>query len=157
MDLNYKYDGTDDHMDSRNIEEDIQEIEDTYELGYEKFQGPADFADHIRQIAGEPQIAALYEDLHSFRDDAASANEGWEYGIQFVRRDAVDDEWMKERAVDLGYIDMGGMHEGVSYRERIDGVLSRWPYSHIDWDAATEEYLSNTVEFTFRGVDYFED
>lgn len=155
MELNYKYDGTDDHLDSREIEEDIQAIESEYELDYEEYQGPSDFAAHIRET--DPETADIYEAILELRDDIQNvAEEGWDYGVIMVRWEYADGDWAKERAADFGAIPMGGV-EGGNYWERIEAATSRWPLSHIDWEEAADELKGESATVEFRGASYFEN
>ena len=150
----FKFDGTDDHLDSRDIEEKIVEIEDAYGLDYELFQGPGDFGRHIAEN-GSAEEADLYERLYSFRDEVQNgADEGWEYGVILTRDDYADGEWAKGRAMDFGAFQ--GYIPGSPSFENQEEAAGRWPFNHIDWDAAADELKEEANEFDFEGTTYSE-
>lgn len=147
MELHYKYDGTDDHMDSRDIEDDIQNIQQDALVDGAWLDGETLDLDSIQ----DEETRALYAALIELRDDAASANEGWEYGIQFVREESADEEWAQERARDFGVF-----QRETAFMQTED-ISEQWPFTHIDWQAAADALHADSQEFEFRGVTYFED
>lgn len=146
--------GTPDHLDSRDIEERITEIEDEFE--FSEFDSEDDFTQHLADT--DEEIAQEYKELTDLRTDVQGyANEGWQYGVILVRSDYADGDWAKERAADFGMLDIGGVHEGGSYFDRIETVANQWPFTHIDWDAAADALHEDAAEFDFRGATYFEN
>lgn len=79
-----------------------------------------------------------YDELVRFRDEAEREFEDWRYGVTFTHEDSLA-EWAKE------------------YAEDVDGVqTSRWPFKHIDWQAAADELKEDDLkEVTLHGVTYW--
>jgi antirestriction protein len=76
-------------------------------------------------------------ELREFAEEAEREFSDWVYGVTFISEGHFED-YAKEYAED-----MGDMHE------------ARWPYTHIDWEAAADSLKQDFTEIEFRGSPYW--
>lgn len=79
------------------------------------------------------ELAALL----SLQEDAEGGD--WEYGETLIKDDYFT-EYAEELARDIGAVDRD---------------TDKWPYNHIDWEAAAEELKQDYTCVNYDGVDYW--
>jgi len=117
-----------DYIDSRDVLERIEELEDELE----NLDPEASGLD-VEEIEEELEL------LNSLKDEWGD-DESFEWGIQFIHEDYFED-YARELAWELGYI--------------TNDKEWQWPYSHINWSAAAEELKIDYQEIDFDGVTYY--
>ena len=122
---------TDDHLDSRYIQERIDYLE------YIIANNPDEMADKVVEEWQE-EIVKLDELKEQYVNDYGESS--WEFGAQFHRVDDFEN-YARELADDIGAIS--------------DEVANGWPTRHIDWAAAADDLANDYSEVTFDGVDYY--
>lgn len=126
-------------LDSRDLAARQQEIEDEYELDYEVYTGPAEFAAHIRET--DEDVADEYELLYAVNEDGrATFGAGdWDEGAVILVLDDYFEDYAEQLASDIGAIsDDAG-----------------WPLSFIDWSAAADALRQDYTSFTYDGHEYW--
>lgn len=118
-------------IDSRDIVKRIDELENQYTND----DGELDFGDETDDADEHALLADLVSEVEdSTRDKARD-------GVTLVRDSYMEDyarEWFEETS------------------ESADRDQSnRWPFNHIDWEAATEEFQMDYTSITYDGVDYW--
>lgn len=117
-----------DVLDTRDILERISDLETDLVDQAADTPGRADTEDELRELT------ALIDEIRDYSGDTP------EHGVQLIRY-----SYFADYAKDL-YLDCW---------EDADEKISRWPFRHIDWDAAAAELRIDYTEVTFRGVEYF--
>ena len=118
---------TDDMIDSRQVEEAIDELEtlknDARETGdWDEFTGEEE---------------DLLEALIELRKEAEGTPD-WIYGVPLIRESYWKD-YAQSTAEEMGLINTD----------------ATWPNSYIDWDKAADELLQDYFEAEFDGVTYY--
>ncbi len=121
------FDEYSDIIDSRDIIERIEELEEGIEF-IDLF--PMD-NDEIEELA---VLKKLVEDINGSSYDDASD------GVTLIR-DSYFEDYAREFASDKGVIN--------------DDKESRWPLYHIDWEAAAADLQQDYTEVVYNGVIYW--
>lgn len=152
--------GSKTHIDSREVIERIEELENER---LDLVEAISEAEDLYEEQKNDPDITTedveearldldrKKEELKSFNEDYGDelanlvnlAEQGeqisdWSYGMQLIHEDCFED-FVKELATEIG--------------EPPD--LDRWPYNHIDWAAAAEELKSDYTEIDFDNQVYY--
>jgi hypothetical protein len=114
-----------DHIDSRDVIERIEELEELNSNDEGEFTWDSD------------EDREEYEALVLFRDSIYDDAE-FEFGIDFIADWAFKD-YAQELAEDIGAIDRD----------------ADWPNSYIDWDAASEALQMDYTSVTVQGEEYW--
>lgn len=118
---------SDDYLDSRDIQERINELESFKDDPLEDIQNP--------DSEDAQELASL---LKLKQECDGQTGESWEDGIQFIR-ESYFEHYARELAEDIGAITTHG--EG-------------WPLNHIDWKRAADALKMDYTEIDFDGVIY---
>lgn len=116
-----------DIMDSRNLQERIDELEKTGVIRLGEI--PQNEEPEDREESGE------LENLLNLKEETESS--GWEYGIFFIAENDFE-EYAQEFAEGIGAISSD----------------AQWPLSHIDWEAAANDLRSDYSEVEYNGTTY---
>lgn len=91
-------------------------------------------------LALDPDNEDIHEEMLNLREFKAGFDaENWEDGATIIA-DNYFTEYAEEMAKDCGYI---------------NGDTEKWPFTHIDWDAAADELKTDYTEVTFNGETYW--
>ena len=96
-------DSNEDMLDSRDLVDRQQEIEDEFNLDYEEYPGPDDFAEHISEHEdGDDDLAAEYMTLYGFNEEGRSTFGAaeWDLGVTLVN-DSHFEDYARQLADDL--------------------------------------------------------
>lgn len=127
-------------LDSRDLAQRQQEIEDEFELDYEVYPGPAEFAAHIRET--DEDMADEYELLYAVNEDGhATFGAGdWDAsGITLIRDDHFE-KYAEQLAEDTSSADFDSAH---------------WPFCYIDWSAAADDLKQDYTYVHYDGQLYW--
>ncbi|CAB4120960.1 hypothetical protein UFOVP4_31 [uncultured Caudovirales phage] len=119
-----------DQIDSRDINELIEELDELLALHEESQTGDKDPEPFEHQTELD-QLKALAEEGADYADD-------WHYGAQLVR-----DSYFKQHAMELAE-DCGMIKPDAT-----------WPHTCIDWDRAARELRCDYTSIDFGGVTYW--
>ena len=117
-----------DYIDSRDVLERIEELEDELE----NLDPEASGLD-VEEIEEELEL------LNSLKDEWGD-DQSFEFGV-FLIKDNCFEDYAREFAFDVGYLTTDNEWQ--------------WPYSHINWSAAAEELKIDYQEIDFDGVTYY--
>lgn len=148
-------DNSQDILDSRDIIERIQELENERdEYGVECVEcdgfgnisgeecetclGTGNIPDAEKWEQDNPEDATELNILQELEDEASGYSPDWRYGATLIRDDYFED-FAREEAEGLGMINKE----------------NRWPNNHIDWEAAADELKNDYTRIDFDGVDYW--
>ena len=129
----YKFDGSDDVFDSRDLLERISEIETEHEADDESGEGP------FVNLAGmTPEELEEYRTLTEFRDEHdGTFGDSFDDGVTFIHEDYFT-QAMEELCEDIGYLPEGAP----------DWLV-------IDWDATADNLRADYTDVEFRGSTYW--
>ena len=130
----------DDIIDSRDIQERINELESEWEslksyVEEAEDDDEKDEAEINLEVFMDDEYKEL-EMLQEMKDDVGSSE--WNYGIAFILNSYFE-EYAEEFAEDIGAIDRN----------------ATWPLNHIDWEAACRELQMDYSVVTVDGNDYW--
>jgi hypothetical protein len=95
-----------------------------------------DYLENFDDLTLEENVELLHlKDIEGQWND----DESFRFGVIFVREDYFA-EYVKETAQELGYIDPDKIYN--------------WPFSHIDWEAASEDWECEYIFIDFNGTEY---
>lgn len=125
-------------FDTRDVLDRIAVIENDFDLDYEVYQGPSDFAAHIRST--DEDTADEYESTLALRDEMSIifGDSVLLDGIPIIPDHQFED-YARELADELGLIP----------------DENAWPANHIDWEAAATALQQDYTGFDFDGVTYW--
>lgn len=127
-----------DVIDSRDVIARIEYIERSDCGGDEEFRAEGAAAcDDEDCPTCNPDMRDELDRMRKFADEGANSAEDWDHGAALIRHDYAQD-YAQQYAEDIGAI----------------GNDAPWPANHIDWEAATEEFLTDYSEVDFDGVTY---
>jgi hypothetical protein len=115
-----------DILDSRDILKRIEELE-------------SDLEDSVDDAEVCDLIHEELDPLKALAEEASAASD-WKYGETLIR-DSYFRDYAEELAEDIGAID--------------SNLAGRWPYTHIDWDAAADALKQDYQPVDFDGVTYW--
>lgn len=130
------------YLDSRDLFARQEEIEDEFNLDYDQHAGPADFANHIRQLEGDDGTAEEYERLYDVNQDGEQTfgQAEWQAaGVQLVRDGGTFEAYAEQLARDVSGVD----------------DINVWPFYHIDWEAAAASLQQDYTYFTYGDHGYW--
>jgi hypothetical protein len=119
-----------DVIDSRTVTARIEYLSDQRDAG-----------DRVGDDALDDHEAAELAALIALRDEAEGYADDWDHSATLIR-----DSYFKDYARDYA-AELNDDHGDL------DGC--RWPYSHIDWDAAADELKMDYTSVAFGDVDYW--
>jgi antirestriction protein len=119
-----------DHLDSRDLQERIDELEKLMAVDEQKPDG-----EKMTEIEHE-ELGALTNLKEQYVSDYGDSS--WGFGAQFIR-DSYFEDYARELADDIG---------------AVNNVAS-WPSMYIDWEAATEALQMDYTEVVYDGVTYW--
>lgn len=129
---NTDFDGTDDIMDSRDIIEQIDYLENLLE----EMEDP-DLTDEDRAELTDEFDSEEYDALKALADEAEGYIPDWEYGATFISESHFTDYCM-DTLIDVGYM---------------PADLPGWIV--IDEEATAENMKADYTEYEFRGTTYY--
>lgn len=138
---------TEDMLDSRDIIERFEELEEIYDRHAELDDMRDDERDEDEQQEYEDLKALFdadeydeYTNLKAFVFEAADYCSDWHYGEQFIR-DGYFSEYAQQLAEDIGTVSND----------------AQWPNNHIyiDWEAAADELKQDYTSFDVAGTTYW--
>lgn len=130
---------TDDTIDSRDVIERIEELENEraeYDDSDEETERDIEANQSLRD-AWDEQNGEELKALLALQESAGRYSD-WNHGAQLIR-DSYFETYARELADDLGAVDRNG----------------RWPTTCIDWKQAAEELQSDYTSVEFDGVAYW--
>jgi hypothetical protein len=125
----------DDVIDSRDVEDRIEELEDIiteHDDAVEAGEEPEITPEEYEEVTEE------YNTLRDLREQAEGYCSDWKYGEHLIR-DSYFTRYAEELAGEMGAID----------------PQASWPLNHIDWDAAATELQTDYTAVEFDGVTYW--
>jgi len=126
-------------IESLEAEEDLSEEDDTHlaELR-ESLWTYGDSQEYGETADWTEEEAAELKELLSLQDEAEDCGD-WKDGATLIK-DSYFTEYAEQLADDLGYLNENP---------------NRWPFNHIDWEAAAEELQQDYSQVSFFGDDYW--
>jgi|SRR5882724_11786831 len=79
------------------------------------------------------------DSLVKLQNEAKDYAEDWDFGATLIRGSYFTD-YAKEFAEDIGAIEYAGL---------------RWPFTHINWEAAADELKQDYTEVDYDGITYY--
>ena len=131
----------DDIIDSRDIEERIEELETELEELTQALED-ADGEDEVEEaelnleVFDESSDGEELKNLRDFREEVGSSE--WEYGLTLIK-----DSYFVTYAKELAY-DIGAIEKDLP-----------WPANHIDWDAAADALQYDYSSASIDGETYY--
>lgn len=134
-------DNSEDVIDSRDIIERVDELE----AGIAEDDATSEDADSTSPVYGEDEREEL-RTLKALVVEAEGESSDWVHGEALIR-DSYFTEYAQQLAEDLGLTNDNSNQMGTR--------TNRWPFTHIDWDAAAEELQEDYSSVNFDNVIYW--
>lgn len=123
---------SDDTIDSRSINERIEQLTEEFTVDLED-------ADDVKRMAGfdYEEVEELAK-LIALRDEAKGYCPDWDHGATLI-----NEEYFEKYAQELAQ-DTGSLNRETS-----------WPFTHIDWESAADELKQDYTAVDFDGTTYY--
>lgn len=133
---------SDDLIDSRDVIERINELSETrdellYQIDAAEDKEEAEAAKIALEDWEESDEGLELKVLLKLQEEAEGGD--WEYGETLIR-DSYFEQYAQDLAEDIG---------------AVNNDTDKWPFNHIDWEAAADELKQDYTCVDYDGVDYW--